>query len=320
MIVGHKLQNGELAHVSTISRKITEYRGLEQALRESEEKFRKVTELAIEGIILANQNGEITSWNKGAQTIFGYTEDEVLDKEIAFLMPKRYRDDHRKGLQRVTSTGKSSLLGKTLKLVGERKDGTEFPLELSLTSWTTPQERVYNAIIRDITERRQDEESRQALEAKVQQAQRLESLGVLAGGIAHDFNNLLTGILGCADLALLKLAPTDPVRRLVEQIVAGTQNAATLTNQMLAYSGRGKFLIQPLQISEVIQEITHLLEVSISKNCVLEYHFADNLPAVEADTAQLRQLIMNLIINASEAIGERSGSRCDCSEHRGNRM
>ena len=136
---------------------ITDREGMEQALRESEEKFRKVTELAIEGIILANQNGEIISWNKGAQSIFGYTEDEVLDKEIAFLMPERYRDDHRKGLQRVTSTGKSSLAGKMLELVGKRKDGTEFPLELSLTTWTTPQERLYNAIIRDITERKHAE-------------------------------------------------------------------------------------------------------------------------------------------------------------------
>ena len=130
---------------------------LEQALRESEERFRKVTELAIEAIILANQSGKIISWNKGAQTVFGYKEDEVLDREIAFLMPERYRDDHRNGLQRVSSTGQSSLLGKTLELVGQRKDGTEFPLELSLTSWTTSQERIYNAIIRDITERKQAE-------------------------------------------------------------------------------------------------------------------------------------------------------------------
>ena len=173
VILGHKLQNGELAYVSTISRDIAESRGLEQALRESEERFRNVTELAIEAIILANQNGNIISWNKGAQTIFGYTEDEVLDREISFLMPERYRDAHRKGLQRVTSTGKSSLLGKTLELVGKRKDGTEFPMELSLTSWTTSQERVYNAIIRDITERRQVEEqlqqARDQLEDRVEE-------------------------------------------------------------------------------------------------------------------------------------------------------
>jgi signal transduction histidine kinase len=164
---------------------------------------------------------------------------------------------------------------------------------------------VINA--RDITERRRAEEVRGKLEAQVLYAQKLESLGVLAGGIAHDFNNLLTGVLGNADLALTELSPLAPARANIQQIEVAARRAADLTRQMLAYSGRGKFVIQSIRLSEIVEEMTHLLEVSISKKCVLRYGFAEDLPAIDGDATQLRQVVMNLIINASESIGERSG-------------
>jgi len=159
----------------------------------------------------------------------------------------------------------------------------------------------------DITKRKRDEEERRNLEAQVQQAQKLESLGVLAGGIAHDFNNLLTGILGNADLALMALSPVSPARENVQAIENAARRAAELCRQMLAYSGRGRFVVEPVDVSEVVREMAHLLEVSISKKAALKYHFAASLPAVEADATQIRQIVMNLITNASEAIGERSG-------------
>jgi|GEM_PF-536774 len=167
-------------------------------------------------------------------------------------------------------------------------------------------ERIVGSLI-DVTERRRAEEERRAFEAQLQQAQKLESLGVLAGGIAHDFNNLLLGVLGNADLALMDLSPTAPGRNYVQDIVKIAQRASDLCRQMLAYSGRGKFMIQPLDVNAVIQDMTHLLELSISKKAIIKYQLAHNLPAIEADATQLRQVIMNLITNASEAIGERSG-------------
>jgi CheY-like chemotaxis protein len=130
---------------------------------------------------------------------------------------------------------------------------------------------------------------------------------VLAGGIAHDFNNLLTGILGNADLALAELSPVAPARESLEAIETGARRAAELCRQLLAYSGKGRFAVQPLDLMELVQEMGHLLAVSISKKVLLKYHFAKNLPAIEADPTQMRQTIMNLIVNASEAIGDRSG-------------
>jgi signal transduction histidine kinase/CheY-like chemotaxis protein len=161
--------------------------------------------------------------------------------------------------------------------------------------------------IQDVTERHAIEAERQKLEAKVQQSQKLESLGLLAGGIAHDFNNLLTSILGNADLAKSELSPLTPARQSLEGIETAARRAADLCRQLLAYSGKGRFRIQPLDLRELVEEMAHLLELSISKKAVLNFHFAQQLPAVEADATQVRQVVMNLILNASEAIADRSG-------------
>ncbi len=155
--------------------------------------------------------------------------------------------------------------------------------------------------------RAQTEEERQKLEAQIQHGQKLESLGVLAGGIAHDFNNLLVGILGNASLALMELPPESPARSIISKIETTAERAAELANQMLAYSGKGKFVVEHLNLNKLVEEMAHLLEISILKKIVLKFSFADNLPYIEGDVTQLRQVIMNLITNASDAIGDKSG-------------
>jgi len=162
-------------------------------------------------------------------------------------------------------------------------------------------------IARDITDRKQAEDERATMERKFQATQKLESLGVLAGGIAHDFNNLLTGILGNASLARMDLPPQSPIQDYLEQIEVSSQRAADLCKQMLAYSGKGRFVIQPVEISALVEETLHLVQLSMSKKAVLKLELASGLPPVMADATQLRQIIMNLVINASDAIGEQSG-------------
>jgi len=166
---------------------------------------------------------------------------------------------------------------------------------------------LINAVARDITERQRAQQERLELERQVQQAQKLESLGVLAGGIAHDFNNLLSGILGSAELALLTVGPGHPARSNLALVKEAAQRATELCRQMLAYSGKGKFVVEALDLSVVITEMRHLLEVSISKKAVLCFEFAPSLPAIDADATQIRQILLNLVINASEAIGDRDG-------------
>ncbi|MBN1611880.1 MAG: response regulator [Polyangiaceae bacterium] len=160
---------------------------------------------------------------------------------------------------------------------------------------------------RDISERKRAEEDRRKLEQQVMQAQKLESLGVLAGGIAHDFNNLLTSILGNADLALGELSPDARAREHVQDVVRASRRAAELCRQMLAYSGKGHFVVQSVSINDVVEEMTQLLLVSISKKVDLRYELCACLPPVQGDVTQLRQVVMNLITNASEAIGDQTG-------------
>jgi len=169
------------------------------------------------------------------------------------------------------------------------------------------QPRWLRGLMIDITERKLAEEEKLGLERQIQQGQKLESLGVLAGGIAHDFNNILTTILGNADLAMEGLSPHSPARSNIQNIEKASRRAADLAKQMLAYSGKGKFVVEPIDLGEFVEEMAHLLAVSISKSIVLNYNFADNLPAFDGDPTQVRQIIMNLILNSAEAIGKRSG-------------
>jgi signal transduction histidine kinase/CheY-like chemotaxis protein len=151
------------------------------------------------------------------------------------------------------------------------------------------------------------EAERVRLEAQVQYAQKLESLGVLAGGIAHDFNNLLMVILGNLDLAIYELAPGSPARDRLSDAKEAGRRASELTRQMLAYSGRGSFVVERIDLSRVVDEMTPMLRISISKKAELRFTLAPDVPPVEADATQMRQVVLNLVVNGSEALGDRSG-------------
>jgi PAS domain S-box-containing protein len=148
-------ESGRATRVFGVEHDITERKRAGEALQESEERFRSVAQSAIDAIIVADGKGNIISWNNAAQTIFGYGEDEALGKPLTLLMPERFHDSHRRGLDRSLSTGKSYTIGKTVEFVGRNKDGIEFPLELSLASWKTGEEVFFTGIIRDVTERKQ---------------------------------------------------------------------------------------------------------------------------------------------------------------------
>ncbi|HEY6000124.1 MAG TPA: ATP-binding protein [bacterium] len=160
----------------------------------------------------------------------------------------------------------------------------------------------------DSTGRRNAEVERLVFERRMQQAQKLESLGVLAGGIAHDFNNLLMVILGNADLALAKAPPESPLRPFLVNIETSSQRAADLTNQMLAYSGKGRFVVETLNLSRLVEEMGHLLATVISKRATVTYRLEPAVPPVDADATQIRQVVMNLITNASDALGGSAGT------------
>ncbi len=166
----------------------------------------------------------------------------------------------------------------------------------------------FQAIGIDLTERREAEAQRAAIERKMQDAQRLEALGVLAGGVAHDFNNLLAGILGHAELAIAALPDSHPAHSYLQTVINGVMQATGLTRQLLAYSGKGRFLLRTLNLNELIVQTTDLLRLTLPKKVQLELRLAPELPLITGDEGQLRQVLMNLIINAGEAIGEKAGT------------
>ena len=162
--------------------------------------------------------------------------------------------------------------------------------------------------IHDISDRIQAENERLLIERRLMEAQRLESLGVLAGGIAHDFNNLLTTMLGNANLVQMDLPGSSPLHPNLEAIERAALRAADLCQQMLAYAGKSRFQTQALDLSEVLSESGRLIQVSVGKLVELHYHLAADLPLVQGDSVQLRQIVVNLVINASEAIGDARGA------------
>ena len=209
--------------------------------------------------------------------------------------------------------------GKGIRLYGVMIDITErkslladihqanVELEQSVAERTAELLRTNKLLNQEIGERKHAEKERLNLERQFFHTQKLESLGVLAGGIAHDFNNILTAIIGNADLALMRLNPESPAIDNLEKIGAAAARAADLSRQMLAYSGKGKFVVENLNLNRLLQEMVHMLEVSISKTVALRFKMTANLPTLEADATQIRQIFMNLVMNASEAIGEKSG-------------
>jgi len=204
--------------------------------------------------------------------------------------------------------------GKSLEASILRAKGLAFYAQMEGAVFSTPLEgrREKNApllllAVTDINERKWAEDKRLQLERHMQQTQKLESLGVLAGGIAHDFNNLLTIILGNASLALDELPPNSPAHDGLRAIEKTSLRAAELCRQMLAYSGKGRFVIEDILLDDLIGEMISLFKASISKKAILNLNLKESLPSMRGDPSQIRQVVMNLVINASEAIGEQSG-------------
>ncbi len=270
--------------------------------REREENLSTFFESVGDFLFVLDEQGQIVRVNPAVIERLGYLESELLGQPVLIVHPAYRRDDAARIVGEMIA-GTRDLCDVPLIT----KAGDLIPVETRVTVGTWNGCRAFFGVSRDISDQLRAEEERIEFERQIQMSQKLESLGVLAGGIAHDFNNILVSVLGNASLALEELPPATPARRYVEDIATASQRAAELCRQMLAYSGRGSFVIEPIDLSGLVAEMTHLLETTASKNALLQVMPESSLPLIRGDATQVRQVTMNLVINASEAVEEHGG-------------
>ncbi len=295
---------GRTVSILSLVQDVTEHVLAEETLRENERLYHTLIEATNTGYVQMDARGDVLEANHEYVRLTGRTElSEVLGHRVTEWIALHDYDRMTRELEKCAEVG----LTPNLELEYITPEGRFVPVEINGRVRQTSNGMRIMAFCRDISDRRRAQAERQTIDRKLQETQKLESLGVLAGGIAHDFNNLLTGILGNASLASMDAGAHSPAQSYLQQIELGAMRAADLCRQMLAYSGKGRFVVRLLDLNAVLAESTNFLQASISKSAVLQFRLAPALPPLLGDATQIRQVIMNLVMNASEAIGDRSG-------------
>ncbi len=302
---------GHVATVLVITRDVTPIRHAEEVLRASERQAKMVIENLAEGLVVIDPEAGTLYWNRAALALHGYqTQDHSLNRleDTNRIFELRTPDGRLlpcdewpvERLLRGESVRDYELAIRDLRRDWERI----FSYSSAMVRDESGQPWLGLLTIRDVTERRRTEE-------RLRQAQKLESIGLLAGGIAHDFNNLLTGIIGNASLVLDRVSGESVDR--IREVMRSAERAAHLTQQLLAYAGKGQFVLRDIDISQAVQETSDLLQFSIARNVELVLNVQKRLPVLRMDPIQLQQILMNLVINAAEAIGEGNAGKITVS-------
>lgn len=313
VMVGLRDESGTVVGLAKIIRDDSDRKRSQEQLQYQLNLADAITTNAAEGMFLIDNEGRITFANPTAEAMFGWGRDELIGELLHEKLYCRDADgtwssDAECPHMRVLASGE------TLRREEDfftHQDGRVIPVSYSIAPIRSD-DVIAGAVlvVRDLTEEKQAEAMQRENEEALQQAQKLESIGVLAGGIAHDFNNLLTGIMGNAGLARRAIVAgrSEQAAALLRDVLAASERAADLTRQLLAYAGKGRFVVLPVDLSQLVSEVSTLIRASISKKITLVIDVPDDCPLVEADRAQLQQLVMNLVINGGEAIGDEPGT------------
>ena len=268
---------------------------VQQALQLSEQRYRLLSETAPIGILLINEQGMVIDANTQALRMFGYDRGELIGESTEMLLPERFRCSHEGQRSSYMKEPHTRPMAVGRELTARRKDGTEFAVEIALAPLATDDGVLVSSTIVDITERKKMEEQRRL-------SQRMEAIGKLSGGVAHDFNNMLAVILGCSDVVLDALPPDHPAIRKIEMIRKAGASAVDLTRQLLAFSRQQMLQPRVLDLKEVVEQTQALLRRLIGENIEFKISLDPSLGRVKADPGQIEQVLLNLVINARDAM------------------
>jgi len=262
--------------------------------KQAEQKFESLLEFAPDAMVIVDSHGKINLLNSQAERLFGYERNELLGQSVDILIPERFHEKHTRYVTSFFTSPISKTIRAGFDLFARGKDGVEFPVDISLSPLETLDGTLTISVIRDMTERRK-------LEAQLVRAQRMESIGSFAGNIAHDLNNALTPVL--MSLELLRLKNPDSIQ-LVNTIESGAKRGADMLRQLLVFS-KGSY-VEPKQVdpNDILDDIQALVLQSFPKNIELRTSFAPRLQPVNGDSTQLHQILLNLCVNARDAMPE----------------
>ena len=274
---------------------LQQFRQAQQALRESMSRLTAVVETAVDGFILIDARGRILLFNPACERLFGYGAAEVFHENVKMLMPTAYSAHHDGYIKNFLETGERKIIGVGREVVGLRKDGSTFPMELSVGEAKQDGESIFVGIIHDLTGRKQTEE-------QLRQAQKMEMVGQLSGGIAHDFNNLLTVIVGNAEHLGEQLKSRQDLRRISDDICEAGERGAELTQRLLAFSRRQLLHPREVDCHELLDSMRKLLRRTLRENIEIAIAPNPNTTLSFADRAQLESSVLNLALNAQDAM------------------
>ena len=290
----HARRLAELA-AETEARQAEFSREVALQVERSEAHLRSIVDTAVEAIITIDRQGHVETFNRAAEAMFGWKRDEVVGRNVSMLMPSPYREEHDGYLARYQSGGHARVIGIGREVVGRRKDGGTFPLYLSVGERRAGDEREFTGILRDLTEQKR-------LEERFLQAQKLEAVGRLASGVAHDFNNLLMGVISCSNLARKSLPPGSDAAELLAEVQSAAERGASLSKQLLAYSRQKPLDVRTIHVNEVVRTAERMLRQVIGEDVALRVEVCASGGPVRADPGKLEQVLMNLAVNARDAM------------------
>jgi PAS domain S-box-containing protein len=267
----------------------------EAELCEREAKLQAILDTAPLAVVTIDSHGRIESFNPIAESLFGYSVREVFGRNVNLLMPAPYREQHDGYMHRYLTTGERRIIGIGRVVKGRRKDGTVFPMELSVGEVRLNGSPRFVGFIQDLS-------ARERMEQELRQSQKMEAVGQLSGGIAHDFNNLLTVILGNLEMLETRLAADDPKRHMVREAMDTALLGAQLTERLLAFARRQPLDPRPVDMHEQIAVLAGVLRRTLSETVEVRTLLGPNLPKVLVDPAQLQSAVLNLALNARDAM------------------